>query len=119
MILTVLLLAQGASVLETLDERDLCQIITRNVSAYRGQTIGLFTVETAAANCPAKRIQVGFRLSVAEQNRASTVDGFMNTAREGVCSADPTMQAFRRRGWKFEYTFLRPDGSKDVRTLTC
>ncbi len=119
MIAAILLLAQGASVLDMLDERELCRVIASHASTYQGQTIGVFAVQTAVANCPAKRIQVGFRLTVPEQDRPRYIESFMTAARSGVCSADPTMQAFRKRGWKFEYTFIEPDGSKDVRTLTC
>lgn len=115
----ILMLAHGSSVLPLLDDRDLCRIMTRNVAAYAGQTLGVVVVETARANCPAKRIQVSFRMAASERNPSGYMDAFMNQARGGVCSANPTMRAFNDRGWKFEYTFILPDESNVVRTLTC
>jgi hypothetical protein len=115
----ILMLAQGGSVLPLLNDRDLCRIMTRNVAAYAGQTLGVVVVETARANCPARRIEVSFRMAATERNPAGYMDAFMNQARGGVCGTDPTMRAFNDRGWKFEYTFILPDESKDVRTLTC
>lgn len=115
----LIVVAQGSSVLAALSDREYCAAFNRNLASYAGQTTGPATVETAVANCRTKRVQLGIQLSVEEQQRDSYINVFMNAARAGVCSTDPTMVTFWHRGWKFEYSFLLPAGRSIVRTVNC
>jgi len=112
--------APARSILEKMPENQLCAAMKRGVTRYAGASSAAARTSAAKANCAAKRLEIDITILVSGDRRQLFIDTFMMSARAGACNfSDPTMAAFAKRGWHFQYTFHSAAAEPKTFLLEC
>ena len=120
--LASLLLPLGlqGSVLNQLNDQQLCDVIHRNIEGQQQPFQYPVTALTTSVDCKARHINGKVTTAVSGPAFDIFVTNFMAVARAGVCNlSDPTMATFHKRGWKFAYRLEAVDGSVQEHVLAC